>query len=230
MLDSVVLVHSPLVGPSAWGPFARLIAESGGDVRLPDLTRVTDFDPPWHGVFVDTVVSAAVGLKGPVTVIGHSGAGVFLPAIGGELGNRLDALVFVDAVVPAESGVHRTPPEMEDLLDEQTVSGLLLMWLDWWPPETIVELLPNPEDRAEFRADMPRLPRSFYDEQVPMPPGWSDWPCCFVDLSGAYRAEFEETEKRGWPRMSVDGTHLSVYTDPETVFAAVESARSQIKR
>lgn len=229
VLESVLLVHSPLVGPSVWTPFAGLIVGRGADVCLPDLTRVTDFDPPWHLVFVDTVMLAAIGLEPPVTVIGHSGAGAFLPAIGERLGDRLDALVFVDAVVPAESGVHQSTPNMDALLDEHTVDGLLLRWLDWWPSETIELLIPTPGDRVELQEDMPRLPRRFYDEEVPLPEGWSDWPCCFIDLSGAYRSEVEEARRRGWPRTSIDGTHLSLYTEPETVLNAVESAVSQTR-
>jgi pimeloyl-ACP methyl ester carboxylesterase len=201
----------------------------GADVRVPELTRVADSDHPWFEVFVDTVISAATGLEGPITVIGHSGAGVFLPGIGAKLGEGLEALVFVDAVVPPVVGLQRTPREMKELLDEMTVDGLLLPWLDWWPTETIEELLANPADRAALRSDMPRLPRPFYEEEIPMPHGWSGWPCGFVQLSGAYESEFEDAQNRGWPRTSVNGTHLSVYTDPEVVVEAVEWVLNQIR-
>jgi hypothetical protein len=76
-------------------------------------------------------------------VVGHSGAGAFLPAVAGELGDRGVALLFVDAVVPPPSGVHETPARMRDLLDEQTLDGHLRCWLDWWPrvAEAIASLL-----------------------------------------------------------------------------------------
>ncbi len=70
---------------------------------------------------------------------------------------------------------------------------------------------------------MPRLPRSFYDEDVPVPEGWSDRWCGYLRLSAAYDAEFEEAGNRGWPRTDVEGTHLSIHTQSGSVLGAIKS-------
>ncbi len=112
---------------------------------------------------------------------------------------------------------------MMRLLDEKTIDGMLLRWLDWWPAEAVEELLPNAADREVLSADMPRLPRSFFDDDVPVPDGWSDRSCAYLKLSAAYDAEFEDAGKRGWPRALVDGTYLSIHTEPDRVLGAIES-------
>lgn len=223
MQSSFLLVHSPLVGPSSWVRFAQRVGEQDADVAVPDLTQIAKAEPPWWTRLVDTAVAAADGLDSPIVVVGHSGAGAYLPEMGQRLGDRLGALIFVDAVVPPRQGAHQTPIGMKQLLDEQTIDGMLLPWLDWWPTAAVEELLPNPTDREVVAADMPRLPRSFYDEEIPVPEGWSGRWCGYLVSSAAYDAEFQEAGNRGWPRTAIDGTHLSVYTEPDRVLRAIES-------
>lgn len=198
-------------------------AAQGIDAVVPDLIHVAEAEPPRWKMLVDTAVAAADGLDGPVVVIGHSGASAYLPEIGRRLGDHVRVFIFVDAVVPPRHGAHQTPAGMKQLLDEKTVNGILLRWLDWWPAEAVEEMLPNAADCEVLCADMPRLPRSLFDEGIPVPDGWSDRSCTYLKLSGAYDAEFEDAGKRGWPRASVDGTHLSIHTDPDRVLSAIES-------
>lgn len=174
-------------------------------------------------MFVDTAADAAAGLPGPVVVVGHSGAGAFLPAIGERLGGRRGWLVFVDAVVPPQFGTYETPAKMKVLLDERTVDGYLPRWLDWWPSDVVEQLLPDLRDRQLLMRDMPRLPRSFYDEVVPVPTGWSEHSCAYLQLSAAYETEFDEAGTRGWPRMQLHASHLSIHTEPARVVDAVRS-------
>ncbi len=222
MHGSLLLVHSPLVGPSSWAAFAQRAAAQGVDAIVPDLTGVALAEAPKWEMLVDTAVAAADGLDGPMVVVGHSGAGAYLPEIGQRLGDYLGALIFVDAVVPPREGVHQTSAGMKQPLGEKTIDGTLLRWLDWWPTATVEELLPHAADREVLCADMPRLPRSFFDEGVPVPDGWSDRSCAYLKLSGAYDSAFEDAGSRGWPRMSVDGTHLSIHTEPDRVLSAIE--------
>jgi pimeloyl-ACP methyl ester carboxylesterase len=223
MDSSVLLVHSPLVGPSSWTAAARILAGRGFAVAVPDLTglAVTTDRPRWR-VAVDTVAAAAEPLDGTVAVVGHSGAGAFLPAIGARLGSRLRSLVFVDAVLPPPSSAHHTPVGLQALLDEQTVDGSLRRWLDWWPAEVVEELLPDPAVRALLLDDMPRLPRAFYDEPVPVPAAWSHRRGAYLQLSAAYRAEFEEAGRRGWPRTRIGTSHLAIITEPARTVDALE--------
>ena len=217
MDGSLLLVHSPLVGPSSWGPFADAAIQRGIDVVCPDLTGVADVKAPRWPYFIATAVDAAKRLKSTI-VVGHSGAGAVLPAIGEQLGDRLSALVFVDAVVPPIGGAYRTPAEMVGLLDEKTANGILLKWLDWWPAEDVEDLLPRLDDRTAVAADMPRLPRSLYEEEVSVPQSWSAaMRCGYLKLSDAYDEEYAEAQARHWSRVKLEETHFSIYTDAETV-------------
>lgn len=180
---SILLVHSPLVGPSSLARLAAAAADADLRVSLPDLTRMAESDNP-HDDFCRLAVEAGRTMNAAPLVVGHSGAGAFLPAIGSAIGN-IAGLVFVDAVVPPAAGVHTTSRGRREMLDSVTEDGVLRRWLDWWPEETILDLLPNEADRIQLEADMPRVPRSFYDHDVDVPPGWSQGGCGYLMLSDA---------------------------------------------
>lgn len=216
---SILLVHSPLVGPSSLARLAAAAADADLRVSLPDLTPMAESDNP-HDVFCRLAVEAGRTMNAAPLVVGHSGAGAFLPAIGSAIGN-IAGLVFVDAVVPPAAGVHTTSPGMSEMLDSVTEDGVLRRWLDWWPEETILDLLPNEADRIQLGADMPRVPRSFYDHDVDVPPGWSQGGCGYLMLSGAYEAELQDAGERGWPTARLDSDHLAPHTQPEAVIREV---------
>lgn len=60
------------------------------------------------------------------------------------------------------------------ILFVQTIDGQLRRWLEWWPDDVVEDLVPDVEDRAALLADMPSLPRAFYDESVPVPDCWME--------------------------------------------------------
>ncbi len=221
------MVHSPLVGPSTMTRFARQAEHAGPQVVLPDLTSIAAAQQP-HGHLVERAVAAAGDLTGPVTVVGHSGAGVFLPVIGAHLGDDVE-LVFVDAVVPPRTGVYQAPDAMCSLLDAQAVDGLLRPWLQWWPDEVVDHLLPEADDRAQLEADMPQMPRSFYDADVDVPAGWSQRSCAYLRLSPAYDDDYVEAASRGWPTASIDSTHLGLFTDAVHVFTATMTLVDELR-
>lgn len=215
---SLLAVHSPLVGPSSWARVGAAARRAGWHVVGPDLTGVAARTDSWSRWFVDTAVGATGDAGARIVVVGHSGAGVFLPQIADRLGARHRATVFVDAVVPPAEGTHHTSAELVAKLDAETEDGMLRPWLDWWPDEVVARILPDPVDRAEVAGDMPRLPRAFYDEEIPVPAGWSDGPNGYVQLSPAYQADRQRAAGLGWPVETLDGTHLSVVTAPADVF------------
>lgn len=223
---SLLLVHSPLVGPSSLGRLAAAARTAGHEVALPDLTSVATVERP-QAVYVQLAAGAAATMTGPITVVGHSGAGAFLPAIG-EAIEDLGGLVFVDAVVPPPDEPHRTPDGLARLLDEHTSDGRLERWLDWWPAEVVTRLLPDPTDRNELVADMPRLPRAFYDVDVDVPDGWSAGPCAYLRLSAAYDAEHDDARSRGWPTLELDSTHLATHTAPDEVLRSIVELASRV--
>ena len=218
--EGFLLVHSPLLGPSCWGPFGKVASKAGHPIAIPDLTIASAAQPPRWEALVEAAVDAGGDLGSEPVVIGHSGAGVFLPEIAHRLGAI--ALLFIDAVVPPPQGVHRTSPSLTRLLDDQVVDGKLRPWIEWWPAETVADLLPHPEDRSRLSSDMPIVPRSFYDETVPVPADWSNRNCGYLRLSPAYGEEYAEAGKRGWARLRFDGDHLSIFTRPAPILSALE--------
>jgi hypothetical protein len=182
-----------------------------------------------HMEYTSRAIDAARHLTPPVAVIGHSGAGPFLPTIGAALGPAT-ALVFVDAVVPPESGLHRTSEGMKEMLDQQTKEGMLQRWLDWWPTEVVAEILPDPADRERLRVDMPTVPRAFYEEDVVVPPRWSSQACGYVQLSHAYDADLAKAVDRGWPWERLALTHLATHTEAVEVFDAIGNVIEKIGR
>ncbi len=182
---------------------------------------MVDAERPQWRYLVDTAVDSALD-RTDLVVVGHSGAGALLPAISHRLKDRLRAIVFVDAIVPPIAGEHRTSEEFSRFLDDKTIDGRLLPWLDWWPPQVVGELVRSLEQLEELRSDMPRLPRSFYDALIPMPDDWSSSPCAYLQLSPAYDEESRLANELGWPTSILDGSHLSIFTDPVAVLAAVE--------
>ena len=225
---SFLFVHSPLVGPSSLRRLAGAASAAGHQVTLPDLTPMATAASPCDD-YLARAVAATDRLTDSVTIVGHSGAGAFLPA----LAARADVdgvLVFVDAVIPPRSGAHVTPDHLKDLLDEQTGDdGLLRPWLAWWPPEVISGLLPDPDDRAALAADMPQLPRSFYDVEVGVSAGWSDQGCAYLRLSGGYDPELAEAVARQWPTASLDSAHLGVHTDADRVLSEIMGLTDQVR-
>jgi len=219
--STLVLVHSPLVGPSSWRPFDDVARARGFDVVRPDLTGVVEAEPPQWRYLVDAAVGSASD-RTELVVVGHSGAGAFLPTIGHRVKDRLRAVVFVDAIVPPPAGEHRTSEQFSRFLDDKTADGRLLPWLDWWPPPVVKELVRSSEQLEELRSDMPRLHRSFHEAHIPMPDDWSSGPCAYLQLSLAYAKESRLANELGWPTAVLDGSHLSIFTDSVAALAAVE--------
>ena len=222
MSSTLLLVHSPLVGPSSWSDFASLARLAGADVVVPDLTGVAIARSPRWCYFVDEACSAVQHLEGPVTVVGHSGAGVGLPVISAKLGDRCSSVIFMDAVVPPTSGAHRTSTNLIQLLDQQNVDGVLRRWLEWWPDEVVRGLVPDLEQRSLLLDDMPRLPRAFYDEEVVMPDQWTSRAIGYLQLSPAYDADRKEAMDCNWPTISLNANHLSTLTAPDEVLTALQ--------
>jgi hypothetical protein len=220
-----VLVHSPSVGPASWQPVADRLRAQGHQVAVPSLLAVGQGEPPfWPRV----VAAVAGGLAGagpgrPVVLVAHSNAGVFVPVIARGLAQPVACSVFADATVPAAAG--QTPTAGEEFLPFLRglagPDGLLPRWTDWWDEQEVAPLFPDPRAREVIIAEQPRLPLSYYTEQVPAPAGWDDHPCGYLLFSDAYQGEAGRARQRGWPVRAVPGEHLHQVTDPGGVAAAL---------
>ena len=226
----MLLVHSPLVGPATMRPLAAVFGAAGVDAIAPDLRAALGMPRPQWQAIVDL---AARAVHGSVDVlIGHSGAGALLPLLADRLDT--DVTVYVDAVVPGDDAHHVSTAGFLELLDRlprEADDPLLPRWDTWWGPDTMTRLVPDDTLRAGLVDEMPRLPRAFYDDPVPLPQGWTGrHRCCFLQLGPAYDDERARAVALGWPTDRIDGAHLDIAVRPTEVADRVRALIEQARR
>ena len=216
-MTSFVLVHSPLVGPTTWSWVADEMGRYGHQVIVPSLLQAAT-SGSWEACVGAVLAAAPPGV--PHVLVGHSGAGPFLPVIANQL--HPSRLVFVDAGLPPANGESALVPE--EFLGAVTAlgqDGLLPPWSEWFEPGTMETLIPDPDRRDAVVAELPRLPLSYFQARIPVPDGWSTAPCAYVLLSEAYRHEADKAASRGWPVIQILGSHLDLVAHPRRVAEAL---------
>ena len=210
------MIHSPLVGPLTLTPLAGELRDQGFDVSVPDLRAALAAPRPQWRAILDSAIAAAGDVPTDI-VIGHSGAGVLLPLLAEQL--NPEVVAYVDAVVPGNTASYEASREFIEFIDSLPRTGQLLPpWHTWWGDAVMVRLLPDEELRGRTVADTPSVPRSFYDDPVPLPSGWSTRRgCCFLQLSPAYDDDRARAESYGWPAAATNGQHLDVAAKPAAV-------------
>ncbi len=212
-----LLVHSPSVGPSTWNPVAAELRARRRRAVVPTLTEVTSGPPPYWPRVVDQVSMAAP--DGPVVVVAHSNAGLYVPLVAERLRGQVTAVLFVDAALPPRRG--SIPAAESDHLtflgamaDE---NGLLPRWTDWWPEEMVSALVPDRRTRDEIVAEQPRLPLLYYSQHIPVPHTWDRVRGAYLWFSDPYERTAKEADERGWPVTRIPGDHLHQVVAPGAV-------------
>lgn len=222
---AVVLVHSPLVGPSSWRAVEHEMRVVGRSVVLPSLVPALASAPPFYERLAGAVHAALrEHPANAVILVVHSGAGALVPSIVNGSLRPVRAVIFVDAVLPhpGRSWIDSVPPEMVAAVRQLTQpDGFLPPWHAWFPPEVLRDLLPDADARAAFRADVPRLPLSYFEEVAPSLDAWRKVPCGYLRLSAAYDGVAADARGQGWPAAHHDGSHLDAVTKPAAVRDAV---------
>lgn len=112
---TLVLLHSPLTTAAAWGGLPGALGPY--DVVVPDVAD--DDRPPYAGRYVARAALEimAAGVRPPLVLVAHGGAGPLLPPIGAaqRAAHRLvGGYVFVDAVLPGGREAAYTPEEVPE--------------------------------------------------------------------------------------------------------------------
>src|SRR5262245_66626104 len=99
-----VLVHSPLVGPFTWRLVADELQQRQFKAVVPALVDDGGHQAPFWKQHVDAVMQALDSLEvdSSIVIVGHSGAGALLPAIGHAASRPISAYIFVDAGIPSD--------------------------------------------------------------------------------------------------------------------------------
>ncbi len=218
-----VLVHSPSVGPSTWQPVADALRDGGHTVVVPDLRRVGEGPPPYWPAVRDAVLASLPAKDDDLILVPHSNAGLFVPVLAEALGSRVGGCVFVDAALPATSGASPVAESgwLDVLRGKADAEGRLPPWTSWFDEADVAPMFADPAIRATVEAEQPRLPLSYYEQQLPAPRGWDRMPCAYLWFGPPYDELAAEAAERGWPVLRRPGEHLHTVVDPVAVADAV---------
>jgi hypothetical protein len=223
-----VLVHSPLVGPSTWAGVADALRTSDPARRVivPDLRPAIGHGPPFYPGLVSAVAATVAadvspGAARPIVLVGHSRAGPILPATAVAIGQRTEALLYVDSRLPVagHSWFDDAPQALADQLRATVADGLVPPWHEWFGPSTLATLVPHPQSRARFLAEVPRLPIGYFGE----PLAGAAWrgPSGYLQLSPAYADASAQARALGWTVAELPTHHLAPLTSPGIVAEAL---------
>jgi len=219
---AIVLIHSPLVGPATWGWVAEELVARGRQVTVPSLVGAAAAGN-WEA-YVEAAAAPARAVDDGVVLVGHSGAGPLLPLVAAATGRRPERLVFVDAGIPPARGTMAlVPDEAAAQLRGLARDGVLPPWSEWFGPEAMVELVPDPERRRVVAAEMPRLPLWAFETRLTLPDAWpaaANGAC--ILLSEPYRRDAERARTQGWPVVELLGAHLDLVARPADVAGAID--------
>ncbi|HWE61032.1 MAG TPA: alpha/beta hydrolase, partial [Chloroflexota bacterium] len=198
-MSTFVLVHSPLIGPLVWQGVAAALRKRQHRVVVPDLRDATAAGPPyWQGHVAATLAALGdVPEHSPLILVGHSGAGVLLPAIAAACARPLAAFHFVDADLP-EDGQSRLDRFASAGEATQFRAAAQQGMLPPWTDEDLRAAIPDAALRARFVSELRPVPLAVYEEPIPAPEGWDEAPCGYLRFSDSYLAAAEEARQADW--------------------------------
>ena len=219
----LVLVHSPLLGPSMWKWVAQELHDGGRSAVVPSLApRPAVRSPLWRHVCAE--VNRASQPAETVVVVGHSAAGTLLPAVAESLSAEVAGMVFVDAFLPPSGGAASlVPAEFIAELRARATDDVLPPWSTWFGEGAMQDLVPDPGRQRELERDMPAVRLSSLLEPLPMPQHWERRSCAYVLLSAEpYARSAADARARGWPVAEIPGgKHLDPVRRPRDVVGAL---------
>jgi len=90
----------------------------------------------------------------------------------------------------------------------------------------LVEIFAEPvreSVREEVERELPRLPLSYFAEQLTIPSGWDTRPGAYLAFGETYAPELADAKGRGWPVRTLPGEHLHMLIDPAQVATEITS-------
>lgn len=219
-----VLVHSPLVGPLTWRPVAELLRQRGLNAVVPVLAS-EGIRPPYWAHHAAAIAESLKGLPPTraVVLVGHSGAGPFLPAARSKVVHPVAGYVFVDAGLPGPDGASRfdlfESREVVERIRASARGGLLSPWADLVDAtdRDLQSLIPHASLRQQFMAELHPTPLAIYEEPLPVSPEWPDAPCAYLQLSEVYELSADQARRFGWPCSRLPGDHFHMLVAPDAV-------------
>ncbi|MGD1933631.1 MAG: alpha/beta fold hydrolase [Candidatus Phaeomarinobacter sp.] len=214
----IILIHSPLVGPSSLLPTADALKAQGIKCATPSPLRPHAPPPSWHDWPIR--LKGAVPDMASAVVVGHSMGGLLAARLAADI--HAAGFICLDARIPPASGpTQPVEPEFHDFLRTLPLSdGHLPPWQDWWEVDAFEGADISEDTRKTVLSDIPSLPLSWFDDAFEMP-DWSGIRKGFVRTSHTFIDEARRAEADGWPVIRLKGTHLHPATKPEETAQAI---------
>ena len=226
MTRTFVLLHSPFVGPGAWGALTASLASHGSKVVVPDFRDALNAAPPLYFQIARSIVDQmrSAGGTNEIALVAHSGAGALVPAIA-RRDDRIRSIVFVDAVMPhpGKRWLDIAPPELADRLMALAKGGRLPRWHRWWPKGALEAMVTDKAALSAFIAELHEIPTAYFEEIAPLGGVPSVAKCSYLQLSAPYKAECDEALRRGWRVERLDLHHLAMLTHAGAIESALQS-------
>jgi len=221
-MKTIVLVHSPLVGPGTWSFVAESLRQRGFESVTPGLSQDDRLEEPlWH----QHARSVGDQLRllpadSTIVLVGHSGAGQLLPAIRRAAERPVAAYLFVDARLP-----HNGAVRLELGASGEHLRGLYGRGERFpdWTDDQLADVLPDPSLRRQLLDQVRPQPWSFWIEPIDVFTGWPDAPCAYLRFAPnpAYDDAAAEALRLGWPYAELQGDHFHMILAPEEVASAL---------
>jgi thioesterase domain-containing protein len=213
-----------LVGPYTWSPVADEMRRRAVRAVVPVLQSFELGPLPYWRQHAQAVVKAIqpVPPGEPLVLVGHSGAGVLLPAIRQLSAREVAAYIFVDAGIP-QDGKSRLDLFETDEAVFQFRQAASAGWLPVWSDDDLRGVIPDAGRRQRFVADLRPLPLAVYEEVIPVFDGWPDAPAGYVRFGSnpAYDAPAGQARRAGWPVVPMNGEHFHMLVEPQAVASAL---------
>jgi hypothetical protein len=222
---SLLVLPSPFLGAAAYRPLVEALRSAGAAAEV-----ATYDEPPVADRVVERWAEQAA-FRDDVVLVAHSNAGYLAPGVGARLGRT--PIVFLDAALPPSEGSTALAPEplRHELARLADPHGLLPRWTRWWSREQLAAVLPDPWFE-QLDASVPRVPISYVDVPVTVPPGWEHGPRAYLALGPeTYAAEIDRARSLGWPVRVLPGAgHLHAVVEPDETAASLLGLLSSLRR
>lgn len=224
MNATVVLIHSPLVGPDTWSLAGESLTIHGVPVVIPNIRSHTSAPVHWHRHAGDVADALAhIPQNRRLALVAHSGAGLLLPAIREMIPHPITGYIFVDAGIPVDGLsrldlIRHESVEMANQLEVHLESG---GYFPEWTEDDLREDVPDDALREKLIGDLRPQPLRFFTESIPVSSSWPDAPCSYVQFTSTYQVYADRALAAGWPVHRIEGGHFHMLVDPDAVATTI---------
>jgi pimeloyl-ACP methyl ester carboxylesterase len=230
-MPTFALIHSPLVSPFTWQSTAEALRRRGHTAVVPDLRDRPGAGPYWRQhVGAAAAALAGAALTEPVALVAHSGAGALLPSLGQALGQAVAGYLFVDAGWPA-GGQSRL--QSFGGPDGGAAFGAFLAGggrFPEWQADDLAEIVPEAAVRTQLVAELRPRGLDYWNEPLPVVPGWPDAPGGYVLYTETYQPEAAQAAAQGWPVIERAAGHFEMLVHPERVADELLALTDSLRR